>query len=181
MISLYRKNFANLFSASKIRRQSMLDKDDSDDDSRGSESESEDEDSNLQAPFKKLKSDKESSQNLVGLDSSGEKDPFSILKEKNENLNLNFNENSEIRDEILANKSSNELKEIIIQKKEADLEDVKNHSETSKSELDKKQPESNKSNNIFSNKKYLLKQIKKDQEHQIVASQFQIQIIKVQN
>lgn len=163
MINLYRKNFANLFSASKIRRQTMLDKDDSDEDSRGSESESEDGDSNIQAaPSKKLKSNKESCQNLVGLDSksnqsSSIKDPFSILVEKNENINLNLSEIPENIEDLSQNKAKNELKEIIIQKKEADIEEEKNHSETSKSEYinndKKKQPESesNKSNYFYLN------------------------------
>ena len=90
MIAIYRKNFANLFSASKIRRQSALDKDDSEEDSKSGSSSDEDEDEEPNPnPTKKVKSNMESCQNLAGLESSSLnqsaiKDPFSLLKDKNE-------------------------------------------------------------------------------------------------
>lgn len=90
MIAIYRKNFANLFSASKIRRQSALDKDDSDEDSKSGSSSDEDEDEEPNPhPTKKVKSNMESCQNLAGLETSSlnqsaVKDPFSLLKDKNE-------------------------------------------------------------------------------------------------
>lgn len=90
MIAIYRKNFANLFSASKIRRQSAMDKDDSDDDSKSGSSSDDDEDEEPNPnPTKKVKSNMESCQNLAGLETnslnqSAIKDPFSLLKDKNE-------------------------------------------------------------------------------------------------
>lgn len=100
-MAIYRKNFASLFSASKIHRQSYGKDDESGDDSNensSSESESEEEDASI--PRKKLKSNKESCQNLVGIGSEPKnisvnlKDPFSVLKEKKEGL-LNLSEELE--------------------------------------------------------------------------------------
>ncbi len=154
MINLYRKNFANLFSASKIRRQSAMDKGDSDDDSgEKSCSESESDEEINPTPSKKVKSNLQSCHNLAGLESNpvsycnNLKDPFSVLKEKNE-ANLNFVANLDNREEANLEKSSNS--DIVDSRaKINENEEEKNGSETSKSEIavsgKKKQAESTKS------------------------------------
>lgn len=101
---MYRKNFATLFSASKIQRQKNQN-DESDNDSNDNLSEesgeSDDDESKEPIPSKKIKSDKGSSTNLVGLGEQSSsnnltgKDPFTILKEKKEYIPTPIEENPE--------------------------------------------------------------------------------------
>jgi hypothetical protein len=150
MIAIYRRNFANLFSASKIRRQSNLDKDDSEEESNaksGSESSSEEEEEINPIPKKKVKSNIESCQNLAGLEnnsiiqSAGLKDPFSLLKEKNEG-NLNLLSIPENKDETPEKSLETET---ISKAKNIETEEDKNPIEPNKPETIKKQAEINKS------------------------------------
>lgn len=90
MISVYRKNFANLYSTTKINRASKADSNDSDEESQEKSSEESDfseEESKSEVITKKKKTlqTNESCPNLAGMDLI--KDPYSLLKEQTEEKN----------------------------------------------------------------------------------------------